>query len=235
MTKSRGILAPRHRWTEAELATLRQFYPDMSTQQVAVLLSLKAGSVYAKANSLGLRKSDAFLSTDRCTRIPRGRAAPRMRATQFEPGHSSWNKGRKGVNYDGMQATQFKPGQKPHTWVPIGSYRISGDGALERKVGDVPGPNHLRWHPVSRLVWEAANGPVPKGHMVIFRPGKKTTVLAEITLDRLELISRAEHARRNHPNSRSPELAQLVQLKGAITRQVNRIRREAEQQQGTHA
>lgn len=211
MTKSRGILAPRHRWTEAELATLRQFYPDMSTQQVAVLLSLKAGSVYAKANSLGLRKSDAFLASDRSGRIQRGRTDPRMRATQF------------------------KPGQKPHTWVPIGSYRISGDGALERKVGDVPGPNHLRWHPVSRLVWEAANGPVPKGHMVIFRPGKKTTVLAEITLDRLELISRAEHARRNHPNSRSPELAQLVQLKGAITRQVNRIRREAEQQQGTHA
>jgi len=61
---------------------------------------------------------------------------------------------------------------------------------------------------------------------VRFRAGMFTNVLEEITLDRLELISRAEHARRNNPMSRDPEYARLVQLKGAITRQVNRIARE---------
>lgn len=235
MTKSRGILVPRRRWTEAELATLRQHYPDTATDQVAAMIGRAPASVYSKAATLGLQKSAAFLESDRSGRIQRGRTHPKMIATQFAPGSISWNKGRKGINYEGMQATQFKPGQRSHTWVPIGSYRINCDGALERKVRDVPGPNHLRWHPVARLVWEGAHGPVPKGHMVIFRPGMKTAVLEQITLDKLELISRAENARRNHPRNRSPELAQLVQIKGAITRQVNRIRREAEQQQGTTA
>ena len=80
------------------------------------------------------------------------------------------------------------------------------------------------------LVWMAAHGPVPAGHLVVFRPGCRTTVLADITLDKVECISMAEHARRNHPRSRSPELAKLVQLKGAITRQVNLIAQQHNQQ-----
>jgi HNH endonuclease len=84
---------------------------------------------------------------------------------------------------------------------------------------------------VHRLVWEAANGPIPSGYVVCFLPGRKTADLELITIDAIELISRAELARRNHPRSKDPELAQLVQLKGAITRQVNRIARETKEQQ----
>ena len=87
-----------------------------------------------------------------------------------------------------------------------------------------------RWVAVHRLVWEAANGPIPEGHVVGFLPGRRSNVLEKITLDALELISRGELARRNHPRSRDPDLAKLVQLKGAITRQVNRIAREAQEQ-----
>ena len=65
--------------------------------------------------------------------------------------------------------------------------------------------------------------------MVVFRPGMFSNKLEEITLDRVECISMAENARRNHPRMRDPELAKLVQLKGAITRQVNRIAREAKE------
>lgn len=132
----------------------------------------------------------------------------------------------KGWSAPGTSATRFQPGQRPHTWLPVGSYRISPDGHLERKVNDLPGANHVRWHPVARLVWEAINGPVPKGHMVVFRPGRKTAKLEDITLDRVECITRGENARRNHPQSKSPELGKLVQLRGAITRQINRRTRE---------
>ena len=78
-------------------------------------------------------------------------------------------------------------------------------------------------------MWEAAHGPIPDGFIVVFKPGLKTAVCEEITLDRLECITRAENARRNHPAQRDPELAKLVQLKGAITRQVNRIKKQQEQ------
>ncbi|MEG0000594.1 hypothetical protein [Comamonas sp.] len=113
--------------------------------------------------------------------------------------------------------------------MPVGSYRINKDGHLQRKIGEASGANHKRWRNVAELLWIEANGPLPAGHIVIFRPGMRTAVLEEITLDRIECISRADNARRNHPANKSPELARLVQLKGAITRQVNRIAREAEE------
>jgi hypothetical protein len=93
---------------------------------------------------------------------------------------------------------------------------------------ETPGPNHHRWVPVARLVWEAAHGPVPPGHIVVFKsPALRTVVLEQITLDKLDCITRAEHARRNHPRNKHPELGRLIQLKGAITRQVNRIAKAA--------
>jgi hypothetical protein len=62
---------------------------------------------------------------------------------------------------------------------------------------------------------------------------QRATVLELITPDAVEAITRGENARgenarRNHPKNKSPELARLYQLKGAITRQVNRINKEAE-------
>jgi len=103
------------------------------------------------------------------------------------------------------------------------------DGYLERKVTDDPSfvPNR-RWVSVHRLVWEAAHGPVPQGHAVVFLPGRRTADLASITLDGLELVSRAELMRRNSYHTRYPkEVAQLIQLKGALNRKINRRSRQA--------
>lgn len=127
-------------------------------------------------------------------------------------------------------------GAAQHNYVPIGTLRVSKDGYLERKMNDDPNIYPARrWVAVHRLVWEASHGPIPDGHIVVFKPGMKTSVLEDVTHDRLECITRAEHARRNHPRSKSPELAKLVQLKGAITRQVNRISREHAEKQGATA
>ena len=229
MTRSKGILPPRQFWSPHELRLLRELYPDLKAETVARELGRPVRAVYCKARELGLTKSAEFLSSDRSARIQSGKQLPSMVASRFQKGMTPWNKGRKGVSYEGCKATQFKPGRKPHTWVPVGSYRISSDGVLEHKVNDLPGANHVRWHPVHRIVWEAANGPVPSGQICVFKPGQRTTELERITLDRIECITRAENARRNHPRNKSPELARLVQLKGAITRQVNRITREADE------
>ena len=110
--------------------------------------------------------------------------------------------------------------------MPVGSYRINSDGYLDLKVNNDKGANHVRWHPVHRIVWEQVNGPKPKGCMVVFKPGMRTNVLEEITIDKVECITRAENAQRNSPNARGPEFSHLVKLKGAITRHVNRITRE---------
>lgn len=220
-------------WNAQQLAQLRQHYPHRPTCEVAATVGRSTNSCYAKAAQLGLKKTPAFFASTSAGRIQRGRENANMMATQFKPGQQPWNKGTHYVAGGRSDLTRFKPGQSPVTTQPIGAYRIvkhySGLHHLEQKTSNAKGANHMRWTPVSRIVWQAANGPVPTGHLVVFKPGQHTLNPALITPDKLECITRAQLAARNHPGSRSPELARLVQLKGAITRQVNRIQKESQQ------
>ncbi|MFP3428777.1 HNH endonuclease signature motif containing protein [Paraburkholderia sp. SIMBA_061] len=239
MTKRKpgSTTPPRRRWTPAEIEQMKREYPNRQTEDLAAEFDCSVARVYAKAAELGLHKSATFMESDRSGRIQRGRCDPRMVATQIKPGNTPWNKGKKGVSghHPNTRRTQFQKGSMSgaaqHNYVPIGTERLSKDGYLERKTNDEHPVPARRWVGVHRLVWEAAHGPVPRGHVVCFLPGRRSADAEKITLDALELVSRAELARRNHPRSRSPELGKLVQLKGAITRQVNRISREAKEQQ----
>lgn len=99
----------------------------------------------------------------------------------FQKGNVSWNKGRRMPKSFQSVETQFKRGEMPHNYLPVGSERISRDGYIEVKVADPK-----TWRAKHRLVWEAANGPIPKGYAVIFMDQNKTN----IALDNLRLISR---------------------------------------------
>jgi hypothetical protein len=189
----------------------------MPSAQLAALLNRKLGSVYQMATHLGVCKSPAFLSGQHSGRITNG--------------NKPWNAGQPFEAGGRSAQTRFALGQAPHNVRPIGSLRISGENILERKLNNNKGPNHVRWIPVSRIVWEAAHGKVPPKHLVIFKPGMRTTELDQITLDKLECISRAEHAKRNNAWKNGSEIGKLYQLKGAITRQLNRIKKQTKEQQ----
>ena len=229
MTKSRGINKPRHKWTDAERQLLRQRYADTKSEVLAQLLGIPLSSVYRQAHDLGLTKSDAYLASPDACRLRRGDNVGA--AYRFKPGQVPPNKGTKGVTgvQEACRATQFKPGQMPHTWVPVGSYRINGDGYLEWKFGEEPGPYSKRWIPVHRKVWIEANGPIPAGKVVSFRPGMQTTVAAEITLDRLELLSKAEILARNRWQNLPPEMREIVTLRATLTRAINDNRHKEKQ------
>lgn len=240
MTKSRGLLPPREFWPPHYLEVLRRFYAVLKTEDIAALLGKSARRVYAKAHAMGLKKSPEYLASVHSGRVQRGHQDPRLQGTQFKKGLVPWNKGLKGLTHEGSKATQFKKGAMSgaaqHNYVPIGSYRISGDGHLEQKMTDDPSiVPALRWKPVSRIVWERDKGPIPAGHLVVFKRGQKTTELELITVDRLDCITRAENARRNHWTNLHPELAAVVPIKGAITRHVNRINRAAREAEESRA
>lgn len=227
----RDATIPRKLWTEAEIALLRWRFADSRTDDLARALGKCYGSVAQKAAKLGLRKSAAYLASSQAHRLDGLKGL----GTRIQPGATPWNKGKPGSTgtQPGCRATQFKkgrPAQEARNYLPVGSHRVCRDGNLERKLTDNPEiVPASRWSAVHRLVWEAAHGPVPAGHIVVFRAGRKTNDLDKITLDALELLTRAENMRRNSVHSKyPPELARVVQLRGALTRQINRKAKEAE-------
>ena len=202
---------------------MRASYATTTPDELMAHLGRSLPSIYQHATALGLRKSPEYFAVEVAGRFVKNGVTQGHR---FAKGMVPWTAGMKGWVAAGTEATRFKPGQKPVQTMPLGSYRLNPDGHLQRKVTELSGSNSKRWRSVAELVWIEANGPLPAGRIVRFRPGMFTAKLEEITLDRVECISRAENARRNSLYNRDPELARLCQLQGAITRQVNRINRE---------
>lgn len=217
-------------WSGHEISILRKYYPTLSISEIKPMLpGRRDGAIYRLASALGLAKVDTYWDDLYQRKLTRGQVPEAAKRTQFKPGQKPWNAGMKGWSVSGSEQNWFKPGQRPHNERPIGSYRITTkDRYLEQKISDQRGSSRLRWQGVHVLVWIQANGPVPPKHIVRFKPGCKTTDPKLITLDRIECISMAENARRNHPFAVSHQVGQLLQLKGQITRQVNRIARDAE-------
>ena len=143
----------------------------------------------------------------------------RSPGTEFKKGHVPINKGTKGMFPNAGGATRFKKGHVPQNFRPVGSERCNVDGYWEVKVADPK-----TWKPKHVIVWEAANGPVPEGHCVIFLDGDKN----HISLDNLALISRATNARRNHIglHGNSSELGKIAVATAELLTLVGKRRRK---------
>lgn len=228
MTRSRNILPKRMKWTPEMEAQLRKLYPHARTEDVAEQMGIRVPQVNAAAFRLRLHKSREYLASEQSTRLRPG-SAPN--AGTFKPGHATWNKGMNYAAGGRSIETQFKPGhlggRAAVLWRPIGHERRTKDGILQRKVTDT-GNTPRDYRSVHSIVWEASHGPIPAGHVVIFRPGTATSIAAEITPEKLELVSRAELMRRNSRHARyPPELNSLMYLKGALNRKINsRLKKE---------
>jgi hypothetical protein len=190
----------RHYWTAAEIRKLRRLYPNMENGQLGERLGRSWSAVQNMAVKLQLKKSVAFLNSPAC---------------RFQKGAVPWNRGVTG--YMGANRTSFRKGNKPQTWRPVGSERITRDGYLERKVRE---PN--RWKAVHVLLWEAKRGKVKRGHIVVFKAGINKEARLRPVIGSLECISRAENMRRNTYHRYPKEIARLIQLRGALNRQINK-------------
>lgn len=226
MTKSRNINSPRRRWQPIDDVMLMVCYPHSTANALAKALKTTKSCIYNRANHLGLSKSQWFKGGSLANGF--NSENPPGLAHRFPKGHVPANKGIKGISYPGMEATQFKKGHMPATAREVGSYRFDKDGTLQRKIGNASGNNSKRWRSVHELVWVEAHGPVPPKHICVFKPGMRTSTLEEITLDKVECISLAENMRRNTFHNYGKDIAKLVQLKGAITGQINKRKKNHE-------
>ena len=208
-------------WSQADKQALAALYPETSNEVLGRVFGKSPKAIGLMARSLGVCKSARYMAEE----VPR-----------IKPGQEPWNKGQSFDPGGRSVETRFKPGRaacEAANYKPIGSLRITKDGYLEQKTTDDPliVPAR-RWVALHRLVWERENGPVPNGHIVVFRPGMHTTEPDQITADRVECITRAENMRRNTYHRYGPEVAKLVQLRGAINRQIRK--REKEQNHEHH-
>ncbi|HHG6032379.1 TPA: HNH endonuclease signature motif containing protein, partial [Pseudomonas aeruginosa] len=136
--------------------------------------------------------------------------------------NTPWNCGMKGLPARGRSSeTQFKKGQKPHTWLPVGSTRVSADGYLQRKISDTGYPPR-DWKGMHILLWEEHFGPIPTGHCVCFKDNNKQNVV----IDNLELITRAERMRRNSIHRYPPELKSAIRVISKLKRTIQEVEHE---------
>lgn len=204
-------------WTPKEDAVLAYLYPDNRTADILAFLPGKTlRGLYARADKLGLKKSPGLVARLAAEAMQNPNHGGRK--AQFKKGESTWNKGKSYMPGGRCSENWFQKGRKPHTWNPVGHERITRDGILERKISDT-GVTRFDYQPVHRLLWLEAGNSIPPGHIVVFKDGNRSN----ICIENLECISRQENMRRNSYHQYGPEVSKVVQLRGAITRQINKL------------
>lgn len=197
-------------------------YPDHFAGEIQVFLprSRSKSSIYAEAAKLGLLSTPEKIS--RSGRISANN--PNTVRCRFKKGSVPANKGKKVSPelYAKMKPTMFKKGQASLNKRPVGSERVNVDGYIEIKVAD---PN--KWRLKNRVIWEQHNGKIPPGHNIQFKDHNPLNC----TIENLYIISQAEQMRNeNSFLAKYPkELADIIRLKGAVQRQINKATRNGKQ------
>lgn len=204
-------------WTGERSEKLRSLYPFTRNRDIAKMLGVSESAVNARAFKMGLRK-DPECKKAWCS------------VTAFKSGNVPLTKGKKlkdiykPESIEKIKATQFKKGRAPHNTLPLGSERITPDGYLEIKTSMKGKSNAERWTAKQRLVWEQHHGPIPAGCIIVFKDGNNRN----FNIDNLEMRTRREHGAKAVFHLRPEEYKTLIQLKGALTRQINKSSKQSQ-------
>lgn len=115
----------------------------------------------------------------------------------------------------------FKKGETPPRLKPLYSERVAANGFLEIKVPEVDPYSgaSTRWKRKQVYLWEQEYGPVPDGHVVMFKDGDPM----KCEIDNLALVTRAEFLRLNknrykhQPEELKPVVFAVSKLQAGIS------------------
>lgn len=170
---------PSRIWTEERIDWLRQHRASADIKEITARFNSRFGTRFRPHSLHNVCQKNGI------------RAA---KTGRFDAGHEPWNKGQPHPSTGRAVDTQFKPGSRPRTWVPIGSQRVN-QGRLEQKIADhPPGQAYKNWRPVCRIAWEAANGPLPAGQLILLID---PDLNRSADLGNMVVVTRAELARLN--------------------------------------
>ena len=206
------------KWTKKEDELLKQHYPHCTIAELSKLLPGRPnGGIMARAYVLGCKKTPEYIKT-----VPN--------AGRFKKGFTPYTKGKKWEEYmspeamEGCRKTQFKKGNKPHTYLPVGTEMEIG-GYMYVKVADVVKARKWEnWKLKHRMLWESVNGPIPEGYNIQFKDGNTRN----ISIDNLYMISREEQMKVNGIANMPDDVRRLMYAIRSLTRVIN-IREKDEQ------
>lgn len=212
MTKSKGILRARHVWTGAQDAELTKRYPNETAPVLAAHFVVSESQIYTRAYKLKLAKSPEFFASSSSGRLDGVRGS----SSRFEKGNVPWTKGLKGLHLS--PGTEFKPGSRPVNYMEVGAEKMHV-GYVWVKVAEGGWPD--AWRPKHHVLWESIHGaPPPPGYILSFIDRDRKN----FDPTNLELVSRVEWIRRHTRHNLPKPLADLIALRGALTRQINKRR-----------
>lgn len=182
-------------WTPEEDALLRELAPGRTIYEISE--ELRKHGIYRKPAQVRYRKMYLGITSGQVSRTT-----------------------------EKSRATQFKSGNLPHNTKPIGYERLYRDGYIEVKVKMRPSNPKCNdnFVPKHKLVWEAANGPVPEGCIVVFKDGNKQNV----SLENLACITRGQNAVMNQAHIRcdNPEAFDVCLAMADIKSAVSKCKKE---------
>lgn len=212
----------RHYWAKDEIRLCRKLYPHQPTADVAATMGRSVSAVYRLAWQLGVRKTAAYLASPAAHRLDGVKGL----GSRFQAGHTTWNKGLKGWTAGGRsKLTRFKKGNRSKRWNPedyaIGALRINSDGQLDIKVRE----GMRGWYCMARWVWMTERGPIPPKGLIRAINGDP----CDTRIENLRLATRGDLMRENTYHRYPKEIARLIQLRGALQRQINKREGKREQ------
>lgn len=211
-------------WTPEDRQQLANLYPDKQAEEIARIMNRTKRAIYSQAKKMGLEKSEAFKKSPLSGGFQKGSTAGA--AYRFKKGQVPKNKGKKLTEYvkdphtlNRIRSTQFKKGQV--------SANTLYDGAIVTRVYHKTKKSYRwirlngKWHMLHVVRWTETHGPVPDGHIVVFKDGDTLNVAVK----NLECISLAENMRRNTIHNLPPELKEVTYLRTRITKKVKKLKR----------
>jgi HNH endonuclease len=208
----------RREWTAEERETVRVKFSDMTSAALAAEMGRTVSSVNQQAALMGIKKSEAHLSSDLSGRISKMREFGARH--RFAKGQPAINKGKKQTDYMTPEAiertkkTRFQQGGDNGKQLPIGTITI-----LNNKGGKVKCiilGNGKRAH-LNRHTWAQAHGEIPKDMIIVHKDGDAMNC----DLANLEMISKAENMRRNSVLNLPPEIKEATYDIAKLTRKIN--------------
>jgi hypothetical protein len=196
------------RFTPEEDQFIEDHYLSLPANEIDRLLCRPHGVVRERMKLIGLTVPPELLNKFK-------------EAGMYRKGKAPFNKGKKlkeWMSKKGIKAikkNQFKKNQLPWNTNKPGDIVVWEKNGCKVLMLYLNPTNRI---PLQRYIWQQSNGPIPKGFNVIH----KDRNVFNCNIDNLELISNADLMLRNSALRYGPEIFKIIQLRGALNRQINK-------------